>query len=322
MVGKEQAVQEHTVGSVQELLELLRPSHEFWRGPYKLWGFRGQPDSSWHLVPSAFREGFGGYVSPDEGEPNHETQVRNELAAFEEFVFLADEVRHVVPGTGYLMSEEFNTRRRLRNNWPYPELMEGLALAQHHGTPTRFIDFTYNPLVAAFYAAYHRWIEGPKKCFSSNSLTVWAVNLHFVHHCNGSAEGRRVDTLNVPTASNPFLHAQRAFFLWDRMAHRDWPPPPIDEVIASRSAEAQAWECIERQPKHLRENIRRPVIRKLIIGHEFTQSLLRVLYEQERISLAHLMPELNSVNNTNLFQRELRETDAAEAQERTMACAI
>lgn len=319
MVGEEQAVQEHTIGSVQELLELLRPSHEFWRGPYKLWGFRGQPDSSWNLVPPAFRPGFGGYVSPDEGETDRETQIRNELAAFEEFVFLADEVRLVVPGTGHLMSEAFNTWRRLRDYWPHPELMEGLALAQHHGTPTRFIDFTYNPLVAAFYAAYHRWTEGSKGCFASNSLSVWAINLHFVHHCYGSAEGRRIDTLNVPAAQNPFLHAQRAFFLWDRLANRYWPPPPIDEVIASRAAESQAWECIERQPKHIRDNIQLPVIRKLIVGHELTQLLLRVLYEQERVSLAHLMPELNSVTNTNLFQRELRETNAAEAQERTKA---
>ena len=310
-------IEEIRLTSVKSVMEHLRPSNSLWAGPYRLWGFRGQADAAWFLTPTAFRDGFGEHTAATAPTGSLKHQVLNELGVFEEFLFLANEVGLRVPGADYVMGEEFNTTRREESWWPHPPLVPGIALAQHHGIPTRFLDFTYNALIAAYFAAYQRWTAPPDVEFVSPWLAVWAVNLHFIHHAHGNAEGRRIDSINVPSSDNPFLQAQRGFFLWDRQANKHWRPGSIDQVVLQRGGEDQAWKFIDREPQHIRRWARPPVIRKLLISHGLTRPLLSALFKQERISSAHLMPQLDSVRSTYFFQRELWDTKREVAVKRT-----
>jgi hypothetical protein len=53
-------------------------------------------------------------------------------------------------------------------------LIEWLALMQHHGAPTRLLDFSRSPFIAAFFSF--------EQCFIRNDVdvAVWAINYNFL----------------------------------------------------------------------------------------------------------------------------------------------
>ena len=83
------------------------------------WIFRGHSDAAYRLVPSVGRD-----VHSSRSRGKYE---RSLLAQFR---------RQSLPHVPRLPSNEF----------------EWLALAQHHGLPTRLLDWSYNPLVALYFA--------------------------------------------------------------------------------------------------------------------------------------------------------------------------
>lgn len=144
----EETKKEHLVESVGDLLGFLEPSFiETQHGPLSglrgaelldreicrdsPWLFRGQSNSSWKLEPAIDRLVI------------RQWQDEFEDAIFEEFR------RTALP---YLTKWP-------RNKW------EWLALAQHHGLPTRLLDWTQNPLAALYFA-----IEHPN---DGHDSTVW-----------------------------------------------------------------------------------------------------------------------------------------------------
>ena len=83
------------------------------------WVFRGQVDPEWNLLPRAGRT------------PYNET---DDLAILEAWKRRAIE---------YLKSQP-------DNQWDW------LTIAQHHGLATRLLDWSYNPLIAAYFAVTHK----------------------------------------------------------------------------------------------------------------------------------------------------------------------
>jgi hypothetical protein len=107
----------HDAKTVTEYVSLI---FEKLKSPYL---FRGHEDIKWELVPVIDRPEFS-HVHTMISRNDHERLVFNEFK------------RLALP---YL-------RTRPVNDWEF------LALARHHGVPTRLLDWTENPLAALFFA--------------------------------------------------------------------------------------------------------------------------------------------------------------------------
>lgn len=105
---------------------------------YRSWAFRGQADAAWPLYSSLSRYLLTHRVHP-------KAWSSQELRILRIFKRKAHLLLHHLP-------EEQDS-------------FEWLALMQHHGAPTRLLDFSWSPFVAAFFALEH----------ATKDAAVWAL---------------------------------------------------------------------------------------------------------------------------------------------------
>ena len=181
----------YTATSVQDFLDYLLTSATHWvsakRGDL---AYRGQQSGDWLLVPKAFRPGQLLMYDPEAPRTTPTRvgpQARAEFRAVHRFVKAADTSGlQITEAGGRLLLQEdprdvFDDRH-WEYKWPQNEIVETLALAQHHGVPTRLLDFTEDPLVAAHFAASSAWNDEKHKGSGGKErgyLAVWVIDLRF-----------------------------------------------------------------------------------------------------------------------------------------------
>lgn len=111
----------HTLEGWTELAHLVETYLD------KTWIFRGVPNKEFKLVPNIGRRGVR--KNPKTGK-NLPYDVNEGSKCLEQFI------------------------REARTHLPYEPRsnLEWLAIAQHHGMPTRLLDWSESPLIAAFFA--------------------------------------------------------------------------------------------------------------------------------------------------------------------------
>jgi FRG domain len=174
--------------------------------------FRGQGNSEWKLVPSAFRGatilGYENrkYTRVAAESPKYTWDQGNaEFVALMEFLNLADRVGLDIPTDHKWLrpSNQFNNvvgQIIGTLEWPPTELYEALALAQHHGVPTRLMDFSYDPLIAAYFGA-----ENPDP--SAQEIAVWSIDLQLIAMVTHNWPSGQIEIVTVPRVRNKNLVA-------------------------------------------------------------------------------------------------------------------
>jgi hypothetical protein len=170
-----------------------------------------------------------------------------------------------------------------------------IALAQHNGLPTRFLDFSYSPTVAAYFAASgavrQRQVEG-----YSGELVVYVIagiRAFQSHEFGANALDAWIDPrtgycyqlVEAPAFFNENLKAQKACFL----AYLQFTPEK-NAPCEVRSLE-EYFEKLSREKTIVEDSFLGSQLHKITLNAAHAEELLRMLHK-EGIDASTIFPTI------------------------------
>ena len=187
----------------------------------KLFIFRGEDSKKYKLLPSALRENNRDSlfllhnVSIDQRNWEYWQQFA-EYSNLREFYKIANNNGLKIPNIDYFNEDYINKISisfAFDNvvKWIPKELAEIAALAQHYGTPTRLLDWTFDINTAIYFAS-----KGAcKKKFnnstydSNDSIVIWALNSDYIQFLYNTENQIPIKFVVPAYFNNPNINAQK-----------------------------------------------------------------------------------------------------------------
>jgi hypothetical protein len=233
------------ISPTHELFRRIRPGHML---------YRGHGSSTYELIPSAFRPAESSFLRQcsdwEIPEANLGTKIGQawlEANCILEFVDHANSAGLSIPDLTTELHDElvsfvhdvaqkllqldltnpksvgsaaatFSSYSQRHPCWPKRSFDRVIAVAQHSGLPTRCLDWTYSPSVAAYFAASDccKLLEASGGQIAPTHLEVWAVFRHRIDELfdvpGSSWHVPEVECCTVPSSGNAMLLAQRGAF--------------------------------------------------------------------------------------------------------------
>ena len=227
---------------------------------YANWAFRGQSDANWRLWPMITRELQNRAVNSIYWTQQEHRNIR---------IFQRKAIHFLdkMPATA--------------------DIFQWMALMQHHGAPTRLLDFTWSPYVAAFFA-----LES-----STSNSAVWAINTFEVGTVcfgpnipagNDIPSPRKAlkfygyDSFDDVAIGEPFFKNQRLIAQSGTFACPVDLNLPIDEILSARD---------------------NSIVKFVLKGSILRQQALNELYRMN-ITHATLFPDLDGLARSLRYELE------------------
>lgn len=167
---------------IETLFDIKRCSHQRYI-------FRGQNQSHWGVIASLFRRDFLAKEAIDksfeqlENPSDHLDLYYRSLLTWEHDVAngFANDCMNQGIEFPYVPHVKMRESAGLNNSFAFEDAT--YLVARNYGLPTRLVDFTYSPLVAAWFA-----VDGLRFTVTSShpdKVVVWAINLAFLEKTSG-----------------------------------------------------------------------------------------------------------------------------------------